>query len=140
MAALFVALGGAGVAASLALVRAPQATMQLTGSVSLDGLVSGPRLTGNRVSEGVYSLTIAGDTFAPTLRTKHLRAFVSAKLPAVTDPTGAHSAPPICEVASEAMASNGSATAEVDCITFDPGTLWEPADASFDVLFLGPSR
>ena len=140
--ALFLALGGAGFAASLALVRAPQPVMLVSGGVGTDGTATGPGVSGGRVSEGVFVITIRGDMFAPTnnARTKHLRATVTPQFVDGTGTSARFDGPPTCGVKSENIASNGGATVEVDCLTFDPATGWQPADAAFDLQMVGPSR
>lgn len=138
-AALFVALAGAGAAASLFLVRAPQPTMLVSGQVGADGLVTGPGLSGGRVSEGDYVITIRGDMFSPTssARTKHLRAFVEPTF--TVNASGLRTIPPQCGVVSTDISSNGGGTARVLCYSVD-GTTWVEQDASFDLALLGPSR
>ena len=137
--ALFVALAGAGAAASLFLVRAPQPAMLVSGGVGPDGTVTGPGLSGGRVSEGDYVITIRGDMFSPTsnLRTKHLRMVVE---PTITiDGRGVPTISPQCGVASTDISSNGGGTAHVVCYSLD-NSVWVEQDASFDLLLVGPSR
>lgn len=131
MVALFVALGGAGFAASLALapVTSPKAVVMVPGSVSAAGKVTGARMTGGRVSTGVYTITISGGTFAPG-RTG--QAFASARMVS----GGGINIPQICDVASMDIALNGSARAQVDCFTPGSGGL-KPADAAFDLQIVG---
>ena len=134
--ALFVALAGAGTAASLFLVRAPKPVMLVSGDVSASGKVTGPRLTGGRQSVGVYTLTIRGDTFAPSPLSKvHATAG-----PFTFTGHASRYSPAICNVASEDLAPNGSATAEVDCFTYDDVAGWQPTDVAFDFQMVGPSR
>ena len=136
--ALFVALAGAGVAASVAFVRSPKPIALVPGNVSADGKVSGPRLSGARVSEGVYTLTIRGDTFAPNGAVARVQSMVS---PQVITVVGTNKVlDPTCDTSGESIASNGSATVEVDCFTFDPAAGWQPTDATFDFQMVGPSR
>ncbi len=132
--ALFVALAGAGFAASLALVRAPRPVTLVSGHMPADGKLIGGLSHGTEKSTGVYTLTIRGDTFAPA---KHLRGKVEAVL--FTSP-GERATPAQCNVASEDLTSSGGATAEVDCFTFDPAAGWQPAETAFDFQMIGPSR
>jgi hypothetical protein len=139
--ALFVALGGAGFAASLALVKAPQRTTLISGSMSANGKLIGGLSHGTERSTGVYTLTINGNTFA-----LHNKSFPQPRLsvtPQVITISGSgfdQKVPATCEIASETIAQNGSATAEVDCFTYDPASGWHPADAAFDFQMVGPSR
>jgi hypothetical protein len=138
--ALFVALGGAGFAASLALapVRSPNPLVLLPAGVSAAGKVTGPRMTGGRVSEGVYTLTIRGDTFAASKISTPIHTAVSA----YADGTGTSAkfaTPSTCEVATKTIAPNGSARLEVDCFAFGSAG-WKPADTAFDVQIAGPGR
>ena len=110
MVALFVALGGAGFAASVAMVQAPQRTTLVSGNMSANGKLIGGLSHGTERSTGVYTLTITGGTFAfddksfpqprlsvtPTLT-------IAGKAGASTPP------PPSCAVASETIGSNGRA-------------------------------
>ena len=132
------ALGGAGFAASLALVKAPQPITLVAGGVGTNGKVTGAGVSGGRQSKGVFVITIRGDMFAPSARTKHLRQVASAHL--VYDVSGAPSAPPTCAFGSNDFAANGSATATIDCFEFDRAAGWQPADAAFDFQIVGPSR
>jgi hypothetical protein len=134
--ALFVALAGAGVAASVALVKSPKPITLVPGSVSAAGKVTGAHLTGTRVSQGVYTLTISGNTFAAT---KAPIAELFAVARTSTPGHQIHQAQ-YCGTAREAIASNGSATAEVDCLAYDPATGWTPADTPFDVEMIGPGH
>lgn len=135
--ALFVALGGAGVAATLALapVRSPQPLVLLPAHVSANGKVVGPRLTGSRSSAGVYTLTVRGDTFAPNATSRGVYTVNTSILS-----KGAAPGPATCAVASENLTSNGGAKAEVDCYTFNGAVGWQPTDAAFDLQIAGPSR
>ena len=136
--ALFVALAGAGVAAGLALVRSPQPIMLVPGNVSADGKVTGARLSGARESQGVYTLTIRGDTFAPSGKVAAVQSMVT---PQVLTIAGSNKVlDPTCDTSGERIASNGSATVQVECFTFDPAAGWRPTDAAFDVQISGPSR
>jgi hypothetical protein len=132
--ALFVALGGAGFAASVALVKSAQPTMLVSGGVGTDGKATGAGVSGGRASEGVVVITIRGDMFArPTATPKRLRATIT---PLYSVQRGAR----MCGIGSEKIASNGGATAEVDCFEFVPGTGWQPADTAFDFQIVGPGR
>jgi len=139
MAALFLALGGAGYAASVALVQSAKPLVLLPANVSADGKVTGARMTGGRVSEGVYTLTIRGDSFAANRISTPIQSMVSP-----IDGTGTSaqfSAPTAatCQVSTETIAQNGSAKVEVDCFTFGSAG-WKPADSAFDVQVVGPGR
>jgi hypothetical protein len=136
--ALFVALAGSGVAASLFLVRAPKPVMLVPASVSADGKVTGAGAHGQREGVGDYTITIRGDTFAPTATRLSVQSSVS---PVITiSGSGLRNSPPICNIASETLGSNGSATAHVLCYSLDNGVTWEPQDVSFDFQMVGPSR
>jgi hypothetical protein len=135
--ALFVALAGAGFAASLALVRAPEPVTLVSGGVGTNGKATGVGVTGGRKSQGVYVITIRGDMFSTAASARHLRDKVEAVL--FTKP-GERTTPPQCTVASEAIMSNGGAKSEIDCFKYDPATGWHPADAAFDFLMDGPTR
>lgn len=140
MAALFVALGGAGFAASVAMVQAPQLTTLVSGSMSPNGKLIGSLAHGTERSTGVYTLTINGNGFAFANKSfPQPRLMVS---PAITivGKTGAPPSPPSCAVASETIGSNHRATAEVDCFTYDAKAGWVPTNAGFDFQLLGPSR
>jgi hypothetical protein len=134
--ALFVALAGAGVAASLTLVRAPKPVMLVSGNMPADGKLIGGLSHGTEKSTGVYTLTIRGDTFAPNGANAALRSVVTPVVPANAVGIG----PPMCSVAAENVASNGGATAEVDCFSYDPAAGWQPASTAFDFQMVGPSR
>jgi hypothetical protein len=136
--ALFLALTGAGVAASLAIIHSPHPTTLVSASVSSDGNVTGARITGGRESIGVYTLTIIGNTFAPNKTFAPGQTTVSPLV--IDDTAGAPRIPPACDVASKNIARNGSATADVDCFTYAASTGWVPTDAAFNFLMLGPSR
>jgi len=141
--ALFVALAGAGFAASIAFVRSPRPLAILPASVAADGKVTGAHMTGGRVSAGVYTLTIRGDEFAPNRFggiVTPVQSIISARVLTVIGSGFPTKVPPTCETASEQIASNGSATVEVDCFTYDPAAGWQPTDAAFDVQVSGPSR
>ena len=139
--ALFVALGGAGFAASLALVKAPQRTTLVSGSMSANGKLIGGLSHGTERSTGVYTLTINGTPFR-----SHDQIFLQPRLsvtPQVITISGSgfdQKIVPSCAVADEKFAANGSATAEVDCFTYDAKAGWQPADAAFDFQMAGPSR
>jgi hypothetical protein len=133
---LFLALAGAGVAASLAVVKSAKPETLVAGSASANGKVSGPRVTGGRASVGVYTLTISGSTFSA--RTAGGHAWNNT--PRYKAGLGSKLSPPTCDTASEVFASNGSATVEVDCFTYDPATGWQPADTAFDFQMVGPSH
>jgi len=138
--ALFLALGGAGFAASLALVKAPGAVNFVPASVSAHGKVTGRWVTGARVSEGVYTLTIRGDTFAPNAAITPIQSIVSPQVLTISGAGFSRKVAPTCETASKAIASNGAARVEVDCFTFDPASGWQPTDAAFDIQVIGPGR
>ena len=140
--ALFLALTGAGVAASLAVIHSPHPTALVSGNVSTDGKVTGAHLTGGRESTGVYTLTISGNTFATNKTFAPGQTTVSPLvLEGYLTPDGKRvNVPPSCDVVHGAIAANGSAKAEVDCFTYGGSTGWVPTDASFDFLMLGPSR
>lgn len=140
--ALFVALAGAGAAASLFLVRSTKPVMLMSGSVGLSGTISGAGLSGGRVSEGVYVITIRGDSFAPARNFPRVRATVTPEVITIIGGNGASAKlAPSCAVASRNIASNGGATAEVDCFKFDAASGdWVPTDAAFDLQLVGPSR
>jgi hypothetical protein len=133
--ALFVALGGAGFAASLALVKAPQPVTLVSGGVGTDGKATGAGLSGGRKSQGVYVITIRGDMFAPASASRHLRDKVEAVLR-----KGVTTIPPQCGIASENLTSNGGGKVEVDCFEYNPAVGWLPTDTAFDLLAVGPSR
>lgn len=137
--ALFVALAGAGVAAGLAIVRSPQPTMLVSGAMPASGKLQGGLAHGTERSTGVYTLTIRGDTFsAPNRYFPQVNAMIS---PTITIAgKGVTTIPPECSVAQEDLASNGSATVEVDCFTYDPAAGWVPAETGFDFQVVGPSR
>jgi hypothetical protein len=137
--ALFVALAGAGVAASVAYVRSAKPLVLLPANVSADGTVSGARMTGGRVSEGVYTLTIRGDSFAASSISTPIHSMVSSHVADGTGTNARFDTPSSCGVSSETIAQNGSARVEVDCFTFGSAG-WQPADASFDVQIVGPGR
>jgi hypothetical protein len=135
--ALFVALGGAGFAASFVLVKSPKPLVLLPGNVSADGKVTGPHLSGARVRQGVYTLTIIGATFAPSSTVARIQSLVS---PHVITIVGSNKViDPTCDTSAGRVAANGSAKIEIDCYRFDPGTGWQPADAAFDVQVSGPT-
>ena len=138
MVALFVALAGAGVAASTAFVRSIKPIALVTGSVGADGKVTGAGLTGGRVSQGEYVITVRGDSFSRSSALwPHMHASIT---PAITiNGSGLRSAPPHCGVASEDISSNGGGTAYVICYSLN-GVVWEQQDASFDLTLAGPSR
>jgi hypothetical protein len=140
MAALFVALAGAGVAASLALVRAPKPVMLVSGSMSANGKLIGGLSHGTEKSTGVYTLTINGDAFAPNKSFPAPRLSVTPQVITIQGSGFEQKVVPTCAVASETIASNGGATAEVDCFTYDPAAGWQPSEAAFDFLMIGPSR
>ena len=139
--ALFLAVGGAGYAASVALVKAPKPTTLISGSVLANGKLIGGLAHGTERSTGVYTLTINGNPFAA-----NNKLFVQPRLsvtPQVITISGSgfeQKVAPTCAVASEKFAPAGSATAEVDCFTYDPATGWVPSDAAFDFQMAGPSR
>jgi hypothetical protein len=139
--ALFVALGGAGFAASVAMVKAPQLTTLVSGSMSANGKLIGGLSHGTERSAGVYTLTITGGTFAFNNKSfPQPRLSVTPTL-TIVGKAGAATPPPSCAVASEAIASNGRATAEVDCFTYDAAAGgWVPTSTGFDFQMLGPSR
>lgn len=138
--ALFVALAGSGVAAALALVRAPKPVTLVSGSMSADGKLIGGLSHGTERSTGVYTLTINGNTFAPNKSFLQPRLSITPQVITISGAGFEQKVPPTCEVASETIAANGSATAEVDCFTYDPASGWQPADAGFDFQMVGPSR
>ena len=138
--ALFVALGGAGFAASFALVKAPQPTKLISGNMSASGKLIGGLAHGTERSPGVYTLTISGSQFA-----LHNTSFPQPRLSVtptltISGKNGAATNPPTCTVVSEAIGANGGATAEVDCFTYNPAAGWVPTSAGFDFQMLGPSR
>jgi hypothetical protein len=134
--ALFVALAGSGAAASYFIVRDAKPVMLIAGAVDSAGKVSGPRVTGARESAGVYTLTIRGDTFAPSRKASTVQVALST----LFVDTKAAPRLPSCGVSSQNLASNGSATLEVECFTYDPAAGWQPTDAAFDFQVVGPSR
>lgn len=136
MAALFLALGGAGFAASLALspVSSAKPLVLLPAKVSADGKVTGARITGGRVSAGVYTLTIQGTSFGVG-RSAPVNSSVS---PTITiSGKGVTTIPPQCSVSGESMLSNGSAKVRVNCFAYGPAG-WQPTDAAFDFQIVGP--
>jgi hypothetical protein len=135
--ALFLALAGAGVAAGLALVRAPKPVILVSGSMSANGKWFGGLAHGSEKSTGVYTLTINGDTFAPNSTARGVHTFVTPLLRTGADGT---TAPSHCGVSTETVASDGSAGVEIDCFAYDPAAGWQPADAAFDVQVLGPGH
>jgi hypothetical protein len=141
--ALFVALAGAGVAASTAFVRSIKPMSIVAGSVDIGGTISGAGLSGGERSAGVYVITVRGDTFAPEASRAiwpHMHAVASPTL--TINGKGVTTIPPqACVVTSEDLASNGGGTVEVHCSAFDPATgSWEPTDMPFDLQVVGPSR
>lgn len=140
--ALFVALGGAGFAAATAFVRAAKPITLVTGSMSANGKLQGSLSHGTERSTGVYTLTIAGDTFAPNKLFPQVRAIVSSRTITVVGTNGAADKvlDPTCDTSGGDIASDGSATLEVDCFTYDPAAGWVPTDTAFDFQMLGPSR
>ena len=135
--ALFVALGGAGFAASVALVKSPKPIALVPGNVSADGKVTGAHLRGARVSEGVYTLTIIGDTFARNRTVMPIQSLVSPH--AYTIVVSNTVIDPTCDTSGGSIGANGSAKVEVRCFAFDPATGWKPTDAAFDVQISGPN-
>jgi hypothetical protein len=136
--ALFLALSGAGFAASLALVRSVQPVALVPGSVSADGKVTGTRLTGERVSQGVYTLTINGPAFGQNGKASAVRTLVTPQV--ITIAGSNRVVAPTCDTSGTGFASDGSRTVQVSCFAFDPATGWAPIDASFDVQFAGSPR
>jgi hypothetical protein len=134
--ALFVALGGAGFAASVALVKAPKPTALVPGNVSADGKVTGAHLKGQRVGQGRYTLTIIGATFAANRTTARIQSLVTPQV--ITIQGSNRVIDPTCDTSGGALAANGSAKVEVDCFTFDPAKGWQPTDAAFDFQIVGP--
>jgi hypothetical protein len=133
--ALFVALAGAGFAASYVLVKSPSAVTLVPGNVSASGKVTGSRLRGARVSEGVYTLTIIGRTFSPSLTIRGMQSMVT---PQVITIVGSNKVlGPSCDTSPPKFTSAGAAIVQVSCFTFDPALGWTPADAAFDVQFTG---
>ncbi len=136
--ALFVALGGAGFAASFALVKAPQPTTLVSGSMSANGKLIGGLSHGTEISPGHYTFTLPANTFRVTRLFPQPRLSVTPTL--TISGIGAAVSPPSCAVASEKLSANGGATAEVDCFTYDPATGWKPAEAGFDFQMIGQSH
>jgi hypothetical protein len=136
MVALFLALGGAGFAASVALVKSAKPVVLLPASVSAAGKVNGARMTGGRVSAGVYTLTIRGDSFGLNKASTPVHSSVSPIL--TISGKGVTTIPPQCGVSSETLAANGSAKVEVDCFAYAPASGWQPADTAFDFQIVGP--
>jgi hypothetical protein len=137
-AALFAALAGAGFAASFAYVRSAKPITLIPASVSADGKVTGARVTGQRVSQGVYTLTIHGATFAANNAITPVQSMISPDV--ITIVGSNRTTPSSCEVASQTVPSNGSAQLEVDCFSLDSSTAtWLPADAAFTVDISGPT-
>ncbi len=139
MIALFAALGGAGFAASLALVKAPQPVTLVSGSMSASGKLIGGLSHGTERSPGVYTLTISGNTFGLN-KSSFPQPRLSVTPTLTIAGSGAAANPPSCAVAAEKLASNGGATAEVHCFVYDPAAGWVPASTGFDFQMLGPSR
>ena len=139
--ALFLALGGAGFAAATALVKAPKPVTLVSGSMSANGKLLGGLSHGTEKSTGVYTLTINGNTFAPNNKLfLQPRLSISPQVITINGSGFEQKIAPTCAVATETIAANGSATAEVDCFTYDAASGWVPADAAFDFQMLGPSR
>ncbi|MDX6481439.1 MAG: hypothetical protein QOG85_1949 [Gaiellaceae bacterium] len=138
--ALFVALAGAGVAASTAFVRSIKPIAVLAGQVDIGGTISGAGLSGGEKSVGVYVITVRGDSFgSPSRLWPHIHAIASHTL--TISGKGVTTIPPTCQVVSEDLASNGGGTVEVDCFDYDPATgSMQPADMPFDLQVIGPSR
>jgi hypothetical protein len=138
--ALFAALGGAGFAASLALapVRSPKPLVFLPASVSANGKVTGARVTGRRLSAGVYTLTITGNTFGANAKVAGVQSVVTPQV--ITIAGSNRVIDPTCDTAGKSVASNGPTTLKVECFTFDPASGWQPTDAAFDVQIAGPSH
>ncbi len=109
--------------------------------MSANGKLIGGLSHGTERSKGVYTLTISGNQFAP-----NSKLFLAPRLsitPQVITISGSgfeQKIPPTCTVASEKIAPNGGATAEVDCFTYDPAAGWAPTEAAFDFQMLGPSH
>jgi hypothetical protein len=135
--ALFVALGGAGFAASRFVVQAVRPTMFFHGRVGANGsVVVGPGLKASRVSAGVYTLTITGDPFRAG---RISPGDITVVAYVVDNSAGAKAfAPPVCNPASSQIQTDGSATAKVECFTLDPAAGWQPTDAAFSFAFSGP--
>jgi hypothetical protein len=138
--ALFAALGGAGFAASVALVKAPKPVTLVSGSMSANGKLLGGLSHGTERSPGVYTLTINGTPFAANKVFPLPRLSVTPHMITITGSGFDRTVPATCEIANETIAKDGSATAEVDCFTYDPAAGWTPASAAFDFQLLGPSR
>jgi hypothetical protein len=138
--ALFAVLGGAGFAASVALVRAPKPVTLVSGVMSANGKLIGGLSHGTERSTGVYTLTINGATFAPFKPFPEPRLSVTPHMITISGSGFDQKVPATCEIASETIAKDGSATAEVDCFTYDPASGWKPASAAFDFQMLGASR
>ena len=138
--ALFAALAGAGFAASVALVKSPRPVTLVSGSMSANGKLIGGLSHGTERSTGVYTLTINGNPFAANKFFPQPRLSVTPQVITISGSGFDQKVPATCEIASETMTPNGSATAEVDCFTYDPASGWKPADAAFDFQMLGASR
>ena len=109
--------------------------------MSANGKLIGGLSHGTERSKGVYTLTINGNTFAPNNKLfLQPRLSVSPQVITISGAGFEQKVPPSCNVATATIESNGSATAEVDCFTYDAATGWVPADAAFDFQMLGPSR
>ena len=133
--ALFVALGGAGFAASYALVKSPSPLTVVPGNVSASGKVTGSHLRGARTSQGVYTLTIIGRTFSQSGTVSAVQSLVT---PQVITIVGSNKVlDPTCDTSAPKFTSTGAAIVQVRCFTFDPAAGWAPTDAAFDVQFSG---
>ena len=122
------------------LVKSPKPVTLVPGNVSADGKVTGTRLSGARVSQGIYTLTISGSTFSPgfTGTIPSIQAIVS---PHVITIIGSNKVlDPTCDTTGQKIRSNGSAVLQVDCFVFDPASGPKPTDAAFDVQISGPSH
>jgi len=139
--ALFVVLGGAGFAAATAFVRAAKPTALVFGSMSADGKLVGGLSHGTEISEGVYSITVRGDTFAPNGGLSLARSAITPQVITITGSGFDQKLPPTCAIANEAVTPSGGATLAVDCFTYDAASgSWQPASAAFDFQIVGPSR
>ena len=133
MVALFVALGGAGFAAAMAVfpVQAVKPTVYFAGRVTGPG-VNGQGLKVTHVNTGSYTLTITGEPF------KRASAPANMTVSPFVAPGKAEIPPPtVCNLTSSQIQTNGSVIAGVLCQSYS-STGWKPSDTEFNFALSGP--
>ena len=133
MLALFLALGGAGFAASMAVfpVQAVKPTVYFAGRVTGAG-VNGQGLKVSHPSTGSYTLTITGEPFKRASAPANMTVSPFAVLGKAQIPP-----PTVCDLTSSQIQTNGSVIAAVVCQAYGSGG-WKPADTEFNFALSGP--